>query len=107
MIVGELVGRYTNDWIMNASIRHNKGVFEAESRLWCVKLVVTTLRLLTLRRACYIAVPLYICGFVTLGAAIQNHLNTGALIMGMSMAFVEFLTRSLIICTGWGIAELA
>lgn len=35
------------------------------------------------------AMPLYICGFVTLGAAIQNHLTVGALIMG------------------WGIAELA
>lgn len=33
--------------------------------------------------------PLYICGFVTLGAALQNHLSAGALIMG------------------WGIAELA
>lgn len=33
--------------------------------------------------------PLYICGFVVLGASIQKHLSTGALIMG------------------WGIAELA
>ncbi|KAK0192754.1 major facilitator superfamily domain-containing protein [Armillaria mellea] len=73
VLLGELIGRYTNDWIMNMSIRRNHGVFEAESRLW----------------ACYIALPLYICGFVTLGASIQNHLNTGAVIMG------------------WGIAELA
>ncbi|KAF8156654.1 MFS general substrate transporter [Crassisporium funariophilum] len=73
VLIGELVGRYANDYIMNASIRRNKGVFEAESRLW----------------ACYIAIPLYICGFVTLGAALQNHLSVGALIMG------------------WGIAELA
>ncbi|KAF4616352.1 hypothetical protein D9613_008611 [Agrocybe pediades] len=73
VIIGELVGRYTNDFIMNASIRRNKGVFEAESRLW----------------ACYIAIPLYICGFVTLGASFQKHLSVGALIMG------------------WGIAELA
>lgn len=40
-------------------------------------------------RACYIAIPLYICGFVTLGAAFQMHLSVGALVMG------------------WGIAELA
>ena len=33
--------------------------------------------------------PLYICGFVVLGAALQKHLRVGALIMG------------------WGIAELA
>ncbi|KAF5380010.1 hypothetical protein D9615_006164 [Tricholomella constricta] len=73
VIIGELVGRYLNDWIMNISIRRNKGIFEAESRLW----------------ACYVAMPLYICGFVTLGAALQKHLSVGALIMG------------------WGIAELA
>ncbi|KAK0237954.1 major facilitator superfamily domain-containing protein [Armillaria nabsnona] len=73
VLLGELIGWYTNDWIMNISIRRNHGVFEAESRLW----------------GCYIALPLYICGFVTLGASIQNHLNTGAVIMG------------------WGIAELA
>ncbi|KAG6828221.1 hypothetical protein H0H92_008754 [Tricholoma furcatifolium] len=73
VIIGELIGRYLNDWIMNTSIRRNHGVFEAESRLW----------------ACYVAMPLYICGFVTLGAAFQKHLSVGALIMG------------------WGISELA
>ncbi|KAH9477318.1 Efflux pump radE [Psilocybe cubensis] len=73
VILGELFGRYANDWIMNASIRRNKGVFEAESRLW----------------ACYIAIPLYICGFITLGASFQKHLSVGALVMG------------------WGIAEFA
>ena len=40
-------------------------------------------------RACYLALPIYICGFVVLGATFQRHLGTGALIMG------------------WGIAELA
>ncbi|KAF8067571.1 MFS general substrate transporter [Lyophyllum atratum] len=73
VLLGELVGRYTNDYIMNVSIRRNKGVFEAESRLW----------------ACYIAIPLYVCGFLVLGAAFQKHLSVGAVIMG------------------WGIAELA
>jgi len=56
-----------------SALKKNNGVFEAESRLW----------------ACYIAIPLYICGFVTLGAAFQKHLSVGALVMG------------------WGIAELA
>lgn len=36
VLLGELIGRYTNDWIMNRSIRRNNGVFEAESRLWYV-----------------------------------------------------------------------
>ncbi|KAJ7592988.1 MFS general substrate transporter [Mycena floridula] len=70
VLLGEIVGRYNNDFIMNVSIRRNKGVFEAENRLW----------------ACYIAVPLYICGFLTLGAAIQKHLSTGALIMGWGIS---------------------
>jgi len=70
VILGELVGRYTNEWIMNMNIRRNNGVFEAESRLW----------------ACYIAIPLYICGFITLGASFQKHLSVGALIMGWGIA---------------------
>lgn len=36
VIIGELIGRYANDWIMNRGIRTNKGIFEAEVRLWCV-----------------------------------------------------------------------
>jgi hypothetical protein len=34
IFIGEILGRYMNDWIMNFSIRRNKGVFEAENRLW-------------------------------------------------------------------------
>ena len=34
MVLGELIGRYVNDYIMNVSIKKNNGVFEAESRLW-------------------------------------------------------------------------
>ncbi|KAG6849252.1 hypothetical protein H0H93_010001 [Arthromyces matolae] len=70
VIIGELLGRYMNDWIMNVSIRRNKGVFEAESRLW----------------ACYVAIPLFICGFLVLGAAFQKHLSVGAIIMGWAIA---------------------
>ncbi|GLB39339.1 putative MFS general substrate transporter [Lyophyllum shimeji] len=72
-LLGELVGRYVNDWIQNVSIRRNNGVFVAESRLW----------------ACYVAIPLYICGFLVLGASFQKHLSVGSIIMG------------------WGIAELS
>ncbi|KIK68217.1 hypothetical protein GYMLUDRAFT_35593 [Collybiopsis luxurians FD-317 M1] len=73
VLIGEVIGRFNNDFIMNVSIRRNNGVFEAENRLW----------------ACYLAMPLYICGFVLLGASFQMHLSVGALVMG------------------WGIAELA
>ncbi|ESK90815.1 mfs transporter [Moniliophthora roreri MCA 2997] len=70
IIIGELIGRFVNDWIMNISIKRNKGVFEAESRLW----------------ACYLALALYICGFVLIGAALQKHLHTAALIFGWGIA---------------------
>ncbi|KAJ3771219.1 MFS general substrate transporter [Lentinula raphanica] len=73
VLIGELIGRFNNDFIMNVTVKRNNGVFEAESRLW----------------ACYLAMPLYICGFVVLGASFQKHLSVGALIMG------------------WGISELA
>lgn len=46
-------------------------------------------RILIRPRACYLAIPLYICGFVVLGASLQKHLGVGALVMG------------------WGIAELS
>lgn len=36
VLLGELIGRYLNDWVMNATIQRNNGVHEAESRLWCV-----------------------------------------------------------------------
>jgi MFS family permease len=71
VLFGEFIGRHVNDFIMNLNIRKNGGFFEAESRLW----------------TCYLAMPLYICGFLTLGAGIQN-LSEAALIMGWGIAFV-------------------
>ncbi|KAG1906099.1 MFS general substrate transporter [Suillus fuscotomentosus] len=71
VLLGEFIGRYVNEFIMDLHIRRNGGFFEAESRLW----------------TCYLAMSLYICGFLTLGAGIQN-LNEAALIMGWGIAFV-------------------
>lgn len=70
VIIGETIGRYVNDWLANTLIKRNHGVFEAEMRLWML----------------YLALPLYICGFVVIGAAFQNHLTIGALIMGWGIA---------------------
>lgn len=36
VLIGELLGRYFNDWVMNFCIQRNNGVFEAEMRLWYV-----------------------------------------------------------------------
>jgi MFS family permease len=75
VIVGELIGRYVNDWIMKTSIRRNKGIFEAEHRLW----------------ACYVGIVLFVVGFVTLGATIEKHLSTGALVMGWGISEVAIM----------------
>ncbi|KAH7929950.1 MFS general substrate transporter [Leucogyrophana mollusca] len=77
VLLGEFTGRFLNDWIMNLSIRRNKGVFEAESRLW----------------ACYVAMPLYICGFVTLGAGLQR-LSTAAVIIGWAIAQIAVMVNT-------------
>ena len=34
VIIGEIIGHFANDAIMRATARRNRGVFEAESRLW-------------------------------------------------------------------------
>ena len=34
VIIGQIIGHYTNDTIMRVTTRRNNGAFEAESRLW-------------------------------------------------------------------------
>ena len=34
VIIGELIGHFANDAIMRITTKRNRGVFEAESRLW-------------------------------------------------------------------------
>ncbi|KAH8830165.1 MFS general substrate transporter [Flagelloscypha sp. PMI_526] len=75
VFIGELTGRYMNDFIQNWSIRRNKGVFEAEARLW----------------ALYPAIILNIVGYVLLGAALQKHLHIAALILGWGIAEVSIM----------------
>ncbi|KAL5492566.1 hypothetical protein ACEPAI_4013 [Sanghuangporus weigelae] len=78
VIIGELIGRYANEWIMNMAVKRNNGVFEAETRLW----------------ACYIAMPLYLCGFLVLGASFQEILSVGALVMGWGIAEVAIMINT-------------
>lgn len=103
--IGEVLGRYFNDWVMNYSIRRNKGVFIAENRLWYVifsplTAVANVNRGLIMApyRTCYIAVPLYICGFLVLGASFQKHLSVGALIMGWGIAQVAIMINTVAVC---------
>jgi len=81
VIIGEIIGRYANDWIMNRGIRRNKGIFEAEVRLW----------------ACYIAMPLYLAGFLALGGAFQKKLSVGAVVMGWGLAEVAVMINTVAI----------
>ncbi|CAK5272838.1 unnamed protein product [Mycena citricolor] len=82
VVVGELIGRYMNDWIMDRSVQRNNGVFEAESRLW----------------ACYVAVPLNVAGLVLLGAAFQKRLSPFAVIMGWGLVEVSVMINTVAVC---------
>jgi len=80
VIIGEVIGRFANDWIMKANIRRNRGFFEAESRLW----------------VCYFAMPLFLCGFLVLGAGIQ-YLNIAAVVLGWGIAEVAVMINTVAI----------
>ncbi|KZT71737.1 MFS general substrate transporter [Daedalea quercina L-15889] len=82
VLLGELLGRYFNDWAMNICIRRNKGVFLAEMRLWTI----------------YLAIPLYICGFIVIGASLQETLSIGALVMGWGIAIVANMICTVAVC---------
>jgi len=70
VLVGELVGHYFNDITAYRLIKRNKGVFEAEMRLWTL----------------YVAMPFFVAGFITLGECFEYKLNVGGLVMGWFLA---------------------
>lgn len=49
-------------------------------------------------RACYIAVPLYLCGFLVLGATLQNKANIAGIIMGWGIAEVAVMINTVAVC---------
>ena len=53
---------------------------------------------MTIVRTCYIAVPLYICGFVLQGASFQKGLSVGALVMGWGIAQVAIMINTVAVC---------
>lgn len=67
---------------MNKSVARNSGVFMAENRLW----------------ACYLGLPLFVIGFVVLGAGIQEKLSIGAVIMGWGIAEVAIMITTVAVC---------
>ncbi|TDL19636.1 MFS general substrate transporter [Rickenella mellea] len=78
VLIGELIGRYANDFFMRQGIKRNHGVFEAEMRLW----------------ACYIAMPLYLCGFLALGGTLQKKGTLAGVIMGWLIAEVSIMINT-------------
>jgi hypothetical protein len=105
VFIGEAIGHFANDAIMRVTVRRNKGFFVAESRLWwvrqCVLLGCGSNRSMAgprTYRACYIAIPLYICGFVVLGAALQKHESVGAIVMGWGIGEVAIMVNTVAVC---------
>ena len=49
-------------------------------------------------RPCYLSIMLYVCGFVVLGAAFQNNLTIGAVIMGWAIAMAAIMINTVAVC---------
>ena len=100
VLIGEGLGHYLNDWIMNTSIRRNNGVFEAESRLWSVlvRLVDATNTHMGTFRACYVAIALYVVGMILIGVGFQHHLSIASFIIGWGMTEVATMVNTVAVC---------
>lgn len=101
MIFGEQIGHYLNDWVMEVCIRRNKGVFEAEMRLWWVQILCLAICYpeieLSIRRTCYVSVVLYIAGFVVLGACMEQ-LSIAGLVLGWGIAQCVVVFNTVAVC---------
>ncbi|KLO19176.1 MFS general substrate transporter [Schizopora paradoxa] len=82
VLIGQLLGTYLNDYIAFRFIRRNKGVFEAESRLW----------------TCYISLPFYIAGLIISGFAFQKKLPLVAVVFGWGIREVAVMTTTVAVC---------
>jgi len=78
VLIGQLLGTYLNDYIASQSIKRNKGVFEAEARLWM----------------CYISLPFYIAGLIISGFAFQRKLPLVAVVFGWGVREVAVMTTT-------------
>ncbi|SRR6266403_3970214 len=105
--IGEIIGHFLNDAIMRITTRRNRGVFEAESRLWwvwsaCLSEVWPLIAQLTtatrIHRACYVAVPLYVCGFAVLGVALKDHNSVPAFVMGWGILVAAVMMNTVAVC---------
>ncbi|KAG0148711.1 hypothetical protein CROQUDRAFT_654544 [Cronartium quercuum f. sp. fusiforme G11] len=75
VILGEVLGRYLNDFLANRLTRRNKGIFEPEMRLWTL----------------YVGLPPFIVGFVLLGAAFEKKLHLAILVLGWGLAQIAVM----------------
>ncbi|KAJ7690392.1 major facilitator superfamily domain-containing protein [Mycena rosella] len=76
-LIGEVAGRYGNDVFAAIGIRRNRGVFEAEVRLWM----------------CYVSLPLYLTGFLLLGHGIQVR-SLPEVVMGWGIGQVAIMLNT-------------
>ncbi len=63
-----------------------------------IALVFRLCQVTRLYRTCYIAVLLYICGFVVIGAGFQDKLSVGSVIMGWGIAEVATMVNTVAVC---------
>jgi hypothetical protein len=63
-------------------------------RMW----PLTTQRRACGHRACYVAVPLYVCGFVVLGVALKEHNSIAALVIGWGLLVAAVMMNTVAVC---------
>ncbi|KAF8873115.1 major facilitator superfamily domain-containing protein [Infundibulicybe gibba] len=80
VLIGQIMGRYLNDAIAMRGIIQNRGVFEAEFRLW----------------GCYLSILLYLIGLVIVGAAFQKKLPVSAVIIGWGIREIAVMVNTVV-----------
>ena len=85
---------------MNFCIKRNKGVFEAETRLWFVNAsqVARLTSNIPSGRSCAIALPVYVLGLVISGVAFQKKLSVAAVVVGWAVREVAVMITTVAVC---------
>ena len=49
-------------------------------------------------RTCYVALPLYVVGFVVLGVALKDHTSVPALVIGWGLIIIAVMMNTVAVC---------
>ena len=52
-------------------------------------------------RACYVGIPICVCGFVVLGVALKDHNSVPVLVIGWGMIVVSVMMNTVAVCASF------